>query len=138
MRRHDSPPFIKPTEEVNRRSLHLAPLLLLAFTQSLRDRGSTWDQRGFVREPLREVIVIILHDVEHGFPGEPAMVFGQIPVQVCEFFVGHGRVGHNAGIYRNLLIPRQLSAAKMPPGLTGPAVSGRAVEVPCRNAIRDL
>jgi hypothetical protein len=45
-------------------------------------------------------------------------------VQVCEFFVGHGRVGHNAGIYRNLLIPCQLSAAKMPPGIAGPAASG--------------
>jgi hypothetical protein len=52
------------------------------------------------------------------------MVVGQKPVQVREFFVGHGRVGHNPGIYRNLLIPRQLSAAQMPLSFTGPVASG--------------
>lgn len=118
---------------VSRRSLHLAPLLLLALAQPLRDRGASWNKHGLVREPLREIVVVVLHDVEHGFPGEPAMVFGEIPVQVSEFFVGHGRVGHNAGIYRNLLIPRQLLATQMPPSFTGATASGGAVEGPCPN-----
>lgn len=93
-----------------RRSLHLAALLLLAFAKPLRDRGSSWDQRGFVGEPLREIGVILLHDIEHGFPGELAMILGQKPMQVREFFGGDGRISHNAGIYRNLLIQRQLLA----------------------------
>ena len=76
--------------------------------------------------------MVVLHDVENGFPGKPAMVFGEIPVQVSEFFVGHGRVGHNAGIYRNLLIPRQLSAAQMPPGL-----AGRLLRAGSRGAVPD-
>lgn len=134
MRCHDSPPLIKLTGEVSRRrSLHLAPLLLLALAKALRDRGSSWNKRSLVREPLREIVVVVLHDVENGFPGEPAMVFGEIPVQVSELFVGHGRVGHNAGIYRNLLIPRQLSAAQMPPGL-----QARLLRVGGRGAVPDL
>src|SRR5215203_6902365 len=63
---------------------------LLAFAQALRDRGTPWDQRGFIREPLRKVGVILLNDVEHRFLGEPAMVLGQEFVQVSELFVVHG------------------------------------------------
>jgi hypothetical protein len=39
------------------------------------------------------------------------MVFGQQPVHVSELFVGHGHRASAAipRIYRNLLIPRQLS-----------------------------
>jgi hypothetical protein len=62
---------------------------LLAVAQALRDRGSPWDQRGFIRESLREVGVILLHDVEDRFLGEPAMVLGQESVQVSELFVVH-------------------------------------------------
>jgi hypothetical protein len=63
---------------------------LLAVAQALRDRGSPWDQRGFIREPLRKVGVILLHDVEHGVLGEPSMVLGKESVQVSELFVVHG------------------------------------------------
>ncbi|QHO77488.1 hypothetical protein ACH79_37510 [Bradyrhizobium sp. CCBAU 051011] len=72
-----------------RRSLHLVTLLLLTLAQPLRDRGSSRDQRGLVGEPLGKVGVILLHDIEHGFPGEPAVVLGQESVQVSEFFVVH-------------------------------------------------
>jgi hypothetical protein len=73
------------------RSLFLVPYALLAFVKALRDRRSSWYQRGLIREPLRKISVILLHDVEHGFPGERAMVLGKEPVHVYELFVGHGR-----------------------------------------------
>ncbi len=86
-------------------------LPLLAFAKALRDRRSPGDQRGLVREALREVGVILLHDVEHGFLGKPSMVIGKESVQVSELFVVHGFRASAAipKIYRNLLIPRQLS-----------------------------
>jgi hypothetical protein len=71
-------------------SLQFGSLLALAFAQALRDRRSPWYQRGLVREPLRKIGVVLLHDVEHGFPGEPAMVLGKISVHVSKLFVGHG------------------------------------------------
>ena len=71
-------------------SLILLPCdALLAFAQALRDRGSPWDQRGLIREALREVGVILLHDIENRFLGKPAMVLGQESVQVSELFVVH-------------------------------------------------
>jgi hypothetical protein len=63
---------------------------LLAFAQALRYRSSPWDQRGLIREPLRKIGVILLHDVEDRFLGEPAMVLGKESVQVSELFVVHG------------------------------------------------
>jgi hypothetical protein len=92
-------------------SLQFVLLLLLAVAQALRDRGSPGYQRGLIREPLREVGVILLDDVEHGFLGKPAMVLGKESVQVSELFVVH-RYRASAAIrriYRNLLIPCQLS-----------------------------
>jgi hypothetical protein len=85
--------------------------LLLAFVKALHNRRSPWYLRGLIREPLRQIGVVLLHDVEHRFLGEPAMVFGQQPVHVSELFVGHGHRASAAipRIYRNLLIPRQLS-----------------------------
>jgi len=71
-------------------SLAIVPFLLLAFVQALHNRRSPWYQRGFVREPLGKIGVILLHDVEHRFLGEPAMVFGKESVDVFELFVGHG------------------------------------------------
>jgi hypothetical protein len=87
-------------------------LPLLAFAKALRDRRSPEDQRGLVREALREVGVIVLHDVEHGFLGKPAMVIGKEFVQVSELFVVHGFRASAAipQIYRKLLIPCQLLA----------------------------
>jgi hypothetical protein len=85
--------------------------LLLAFVKALHDRRSPWYLRGLIREPLRKIGVVLLHDVEHRFPGEPAMVLGKQSVHVCELFVGHGHRASAAipKIYRNLLIPRQLA-----------------------------
>ncbi len=71
-------------------SLHFFPLPLLAFAKALRDRRSPGDQRGLVGEALREVGVIVLHDIEHGFLGKPSMVIGKEFVQVSELFVVHG------------------------------------------------
>ena len=43
---------LQPSYEANgfrrRRSLQIVLLLLLAVAQALRDRGSPWDQRGFI------------------------------------------------------------------------------------------
>jgi hypothetical protein len=72
------------------RLLHFFPLPLLAFAKALRDRRSPGDQRGLVGEALREVGVIVLHDIEHGFLGKPSMMIGKQFVQVSELFVVHG------------------------------------------------
>ena len=92
-------------------SLQFVFLPLLAFAEALRDRRSPEDQRGLVREALREVGVIVLHDVEHGFLGKPSMMIGKEFVQVSELFVVHGFRASAAfpQIYCKLLIPRQLS-----------------------------
>src|SRR5258705_9844485 len=52
-------------------------LLLFAFVKALHNRRSPWYQRGLIRKPLRKICVILLHDVEHSFLGEPAMVLGK-------------------------------------------------------------
>jgi hypothetical protein len=84
---------------------------LLAVAKALRDRGSPGYQRGLIREPLREVGVILLYDVEHGFLGKLSMILGKESVQVSELFVVHGFRASAAipKIYRNWLIPCQLS-----------------------------
>ena len=106
--------------ETGRRSETAAPALspqfvflpLLAFAKALRDRRSSCDQRRLIREALREIGVILLHDIERGFPGKPSMVLGKKSVEVSELFIVHGHRASAATpkIYRNLLIPRQLSA----------------------------
>jgi hypothetical protein len=59
------------------RSLAVGLFLLLAFVKALHDRRSPWYQRGLIRKPLRKIGMILLHDVEHRFHGEPAMVLGK-------------------------------------------------------------
>jgi len=95
-----------------RRSLHFASLPLLALAKALRDRRSSGDQSRLIREALREIGVILLHDVEHGFLGKLSMVLGKKSVEVSELFFVHGHRASAATpkIYRNLLILRQLSA----------------------------
>jgi hypothetical protein len=70
--------------------LQIVLLLLLAVPKALRDRRSPRYQRGLIGESLREIGVILLHDVEHGVFGEPSMVLGKESVQVSELFVVHG------------------------------------------------
>jgi hypothetical protein len=48
--------------------------------------------RALIRKPLREIIVIVAHDIENGLPGEPAMILGKQLVHCCELFVRHGLV----------------------------------------------
>ena len=58
-------------------SLAIVLYLLLAFVKALHNRGSPWYLRGLIREPLRKIGVVLLHDVEHRFLGESAMVLGK-------------------------------------------------------------
>jgi hypothetical protein len=76
---------------------------LLAFVKALNDRRSPRYQRGLIRESLRKVGVVLLHNVECCVPGEPAMVLGKQFVHLCKLFVSHARV------YRVPLVPSQLS-----------------------------
>jgi hypothetical protein len=64
--------------------------LLLALVKALHNRRSPWYQRGFIREPLGKIEMVLLHDVERRFPGEPAMKLGKESVHFGELFVGHG------------------------------------------------
>jgi len=48
--------------------------LLFEFTEAFQGCRAPWYLRGLIGEPLREIGVILLHDVEQGFPGEIAMV----------------------------------------------------------------
>jgi len=92
------------------RLLHLFSFALFAFAEALRDRRASADQRGLVREALREIGVILPHNVEHGVPGQPSVVLGQESVQISELFVVHGHRASVAipGLYRKLLILPQL------------------------------
>jgi len=87
-------------------SLQFGSLLALAFAQAMRNRRSPGYQRGLVRKTLRKIGVVLLHDVEHGFPAELAMVFGKISMHVSKLFVGHGNRASTAipGLYRNSLM----------------------------------
>ena len=71
--------------------------------QALNDRRSPRYQRGLIRESLRKVSVVLLHNVQRCVPGEPAMVLGKQFVHFCKLFVSHVR------IYRIPLVPSQLS-----------------------------
>jgi hypothetical protein len=51
--------------------------LVFAFVKAFQDRRAPWYQRGLIRKPLREIGVILLHDVERCFLGEIAMVLGK-------------------------------------------------------------
>jgi hypothetical protein len=84
---------------------------LLAIAKALRDRRTPRYQRGLIREPLRKIGVILLYDVEDRFLGKPSMILGKESVHVSELFVVHGFRASAAiqKIYRNLLIPCQLS-----------------------------
>src|ERR1043166_9145544 len=84
------PSYVSKPSRPAASSLQFVLLPLLAFAKALRDRRSPEDQRGLVREALREVEVIVLHDVEHGFLGKPSMVIGKEFEQVSELFVVHG------------------------------------------------
>jgi len=45
-----------------------------AFVKAFQDLRAPWYLRGFIGQTLREIGVILLHDVEHCFLGELAMV----------------------------------------------------------------
>jgi hypothetical protein len=45
--------------------------------QAFQDRRAPWYLCGLIRKPLRNIGVILLHDVEHCFLGELAMVLGK-------------------------------------------------------------
>jgi hypothetical protein len=45
--------------------------------KAFQDHRAPWYLRGLIRKPLREIGVILLHDVERCFLGEIAMVLGK-------------------------------------------------------------
>lgn len=63
--------------EGQRISLAIVSFLPFALLKALRNRRSPRYQRGLVREALCEIGVILLHNVERCFLGEPAMVLGK-------------------------------------------------------------
>jgi hypothetical protein len=58
--------------------------------KAFQDGRAPWYLRSLIRKPLREIGVILLHDVERCFLRETAMVPGKYPVHGCEQFIGHG------------------------------------------------
>jgi hypothetical protein len=52
-------------------------LLLFAFVKAFQDRRAPWYQRGLICKSLRKIGLILLHEVEHSFLGELAMVLGK-------------------------------------------------------------
>ena len=57
------------------RQLQLLFFLLFAFMKPFPDRRAPRYLRSLIRQPLREIGMIMLHDVERRFHGEIAMVF---------------------------------------------------------------
>jgi hypothetical protein len=47
---------------------------VFALMKAPQDRCAPWYLGGLIRKPLREIGVILLHDVQHCVPGELAMV----------------------------------------------------------------
>jgi hypothetical protein len=64
--------------------------LSLAFVKAFHDRRAPWYQHGLIRKPPRKIGMILLHDVEHRFRGELAMIVSKQSVHSCELFIGHG------------------------------------------------
>jgi hypothetical protein len=52
-------------------------LLLFALMKPFQDRRAPWYKPSLIRKPLRKISVILLHDIEHCFLGELAMVLGK-------------------------------------------------------------
>jgi hypothetical protein len=55
--------------------LQLLFFLLFAFMKPFPDRRASWYLRSLIGQPLREIGMIMLHDIERRFHGEIAMVF---------------------------------------------------------------
>src|SRR3982075_738570 len=72
------------------RRCHRLPGFDFAFMKAFQDGRAPWYLRSLIRKPLREIGVILLHDVERCFLREAAMVAGKYPVHGCEQFIGHG------------------------------------------------
>jgi hypothetical protein len=51
--------------------------LLFTVAEAFGDRRAPGYQRGLIRKPPRKIKVILLHDVEHRFLGEIAMMLGK-------------------------------------------------------------
>jgi hypothetical protein len=68
---------------------HGLPGFDFALMKAFQDGRAPWYLRSLIRKPLREIGVILFHDVERCFLGEAAMVPGKYPVHRCEQFIGH-------------------------------------------------
>jgi len=58
--------------------------LLFALTKPFQDSDAPRYKRGPVGQPLREIAVILPHDVRRRFLGELAMIFRKHAVYFCE------------------------------------------------------
>ena len=67
------------------------PYLAFALLESIGDRRSSRNLRGFIRQTLSQVGVILLDDVEHRLLGEPAVILGKQLMHVCEILLNHGK-----------------------------------------------
>lgn len=72
------------------RWFHGLPGFDFALMKAFQDGRAPWYLRSLIRKPLREIGVILFHDVERCFLGETAMVPGKYPVHRREQFIGHG------------------------------------------------
>ena len=69
---------------------HGLPDFDFALMKAFKDGRAPWYLRSLIRKALREIVVILFHDVERCFLGETAMVPGKYPVHRCEQFIGYG------------------------------------------------
>jgi hypothetical protein len=69
--------YITVSQSILASLVSIAICLLFAFQQAFHDCCTPRYLGGLVREPLRKISVILLHNVEHRFLGTIAMVSGK-------------------------------------------------------------
>jgi hypothetical protein len=60
--------------------------LFFAFMKTSERCRATWNLRRLIGEPLREINMIIAHDVESGFLGKLPVVFGEHAMHLGDLF----------------------------------------------------
>jgi hypothetical protein len=66
----------------------IASYLFFAFIKARERRRAAWNLSRLIGKPLREIGMIISHDVELGSFGELPMVFGEHAVHLSYLFMG--------------------------------------------------
>jgi hypothetical protein len=57
--------------------------------EPFQDPRSPWYLNGLIHQPLSEIDVILLHQIEHRILGDPAMVLGKKSMHSGKLFIGH-------------------------------------------------